>query len=104
MERVFYEAGFEWDEHNVTKNWHKHRVRFTECEEIFFDERLKLLPDVKHSSSEPRHWALGKTKENRHLFVVFTVRAGKIRVISARDMTKRERTSYGEKIKGNPEI
>ena len=88
---------FEWDQHNVEKNWKKHQVEFTECEEVFFGEGLKLLPDEHHSVSEKRFLALGKTKAGRHLFVVFTERRGKIRVISARDMDRRERKDYYEK-------
>lgn len=97
MAATFFAHEFDWDEHNVHKNWRKHGVRFTECEDVFFDERLVTLPDVMHSSKEARHLALGQTREGRLLFIAFTVRADKIRVISARDMTKKEKNVYYEK-------
>ena len=93
---------FEWDGHNVNKIWNKHRVKFSEAEEIFFDERLKITPDIPHSEKEQRHLALGKTREGRYLFVVFTERKGKLRVISARDMSRKERRGYREEIEEDP--
>lgn len=99
MSLSFSAQEFDWDEHNVSKNWRKHKVRYTECEEVFFDDGLKTLPDVKHSKTEARHLALGQTRMGRLLFVVFTERVDKIRVISARDMTKKESQMYHEKTK-----
>ncbi|MBU0501939.1 MAG: BrnT family toxin [Candidatus Margulisbacteria bacterium] len=64
-----------------------------ECEEIFFNEPL-VVPDDKHSKMEQRFYALGRTNQDRLLFVVYTIRSNKIRVISARDMNKRERGCY----------
>ncbi len=87
-------TGFEWDEGNVEKNWIKHGVSWGECEEVFFNERLLAAPDVRHSGAEPRFYALGQTDEGRHLFVVFTIRSRLIRVISARDMSRRGRKEY----------
>ena len=104
MEKTFQEAEFDWDEHNLTKNWTRHRVRFTEAEEVFFDPGLKILPDQSHSTGESRTLALGCTPTGRMLFVVFTVRRGRIRVISARDMNKSERKIYHEKIKEDPSV
>ena len=75
------------------KNWFKHRVTTAECEEIFFNEPL-VVPDDKHSKMEQRFYALGRTNQDRLLFVVYTIRSNKIRVISARDMNKRERGCY----------
>ncbi|MBI4668894.1 MAG: BrnT family toxin [Elusimicrobia bacterium] len=104
MDFLFEAAEFEWDEHNAIKNWKKHKVRHSECEEIFFDPGLKILPDETHSAIENRFLALGMTKEGRYLFAVFTQRGGKIRVISARDMSRKERKTYHEKIQKNSEI
>ncbi|RME86617.1 MAG: BrnT family toxin [Anaerolineae bacterium] len=87
-------TGFDWDEGNLTKNWEKHRVRAAECEEVFFNEPLMLFPDVGHSQVEPRYYVLGHTNAGRRLFVVFTIRGDKIRVISARDMSRKERKVY----------
>jgi uncharacterized DUF497 family protein len=86
--------GFEWDEHNINKNWEKHRVFYTECEEIFFSKPLLVADDEKHSDIEQRYYALGMTNSKRRLFIVFTIRINKIRIISARDMTKNERKVY----------
>ena len=89
--------GFDWDEFNQNKNWLKHNVFWTECEEIFFNEPLLLFEDTKHSSLENRFFVLGHTNNKRNLFIVFTLRNNKIRIISARDMNKKERNVY-EKI------
>ena len=87
-------TGFEWDDQNVEKNWAIHRVAFWECEEIFFNEPLIVAKDAKHLSAEQRFYALGQTNGGRLLFVVFTVRDNLIRVISARDMTRKEKKVY----------
>ncbi len=87
---------FEWDEGNKTKNWAKHRVSWSECESLFFNDPLFILPDPKHSDKEERYHALGHTNNNRLLFISFTVRKEQIRVISAREMSRRERRIYNE--------
>jgi len=86
--------GFEWDSGNQLKNWDKHEVTAGEAEEIFFEVPLILMGDDKHSGSEARYAALGITMDGRLLTVVFTVRKRRIRVISARDMSRRERRIY----------
>lgn len=86
--------GFIWDKGNIDKNWIKHRVKNTECEEVFFDENKVILKDVLHSNKEERFIILGKTKKERLLFVIFTIRDDKIRVISARDINKKGRRLY----------
>lgn len=88
-------VGFDWDEGNKQKNWEKHQVEYTECEQVFFNKPLLISEDIKHSTQEQRYYALGQTNINRTLFIVFTVRDNKIRVISARDQSKKERTTYG---------
>lgn len=87
---------FDWDEGNRDKNWVNHLVSTGECEEIFFNLPLLLQPDPAHSITEARYFVLGQTNAGRHLFIVFTIRSDKIRVISARDMSKKERGAYGE--------
>lgn len=86
--------GFEWDEANIQKNWERHKVSFIESEEIFFNEPLLVELDHDHSKTENRYFALGKTDLERLLLIVFTLRGDKIRVISARDMSKKERRYY----------
>jgi uncharacterized protein len=93
MELIFVN-GFNWDIHNIDKNWNKHLVHYSECEEVFFNNPLLISIDNKHSKEETRFYALGKTNQDRKLFVVFTLRNEQIRVISARDMNKRERDIY----------
>ncbi|MGB8601069.1 MAG: BrnT family toxin [Rhizomicrobium sp.] len=88
-------TGFDWDAGNRTKNEVSHQVSWSEVEEIFFNQPLVVADDAVHSGGEPRHYALGRTEGNRRLFVVFTIRGGTlIRVISARDMSKKERAAY----------
>ncbi len=91
-------TGFHWDRANMNKNWLKHKVSNNECEQIFFNEALLVYKDMKHSVSENRWYALGKTDLDRYLFVVFTIRESLIRIISARDMHKKEREIYYGKI------
>ena len=87
-------TGFDWDEGNTNKNWLKHNVTPSECEQVFFNQPLVVQDDLKHSKNENRYYALGQTDHKRTLFVVFTVRNNMIRVISARDMSRKERRIY----------
>ncbi|SRR4030042_4216755 len=96
-------VGFDWDEANVLKNWEKHKVKHTEAEEVFENKPKFVFPDTKHSKVEVRYGILGVTNERRLLSVTFTLRNGSIRVVSARDMSKRERKFY-EKIKAIAKI
>jgi uncharacterized DUF497 family protein len=86
--------GFEWDEGNRDKNRLKHKVSNGECEEAFFNQPLIILEDHKHSEEEQRYAAYGATNEGRRLHIVFTVRGTKYRVISTRDMHRKERQFY----------
>jgi uncharacterized DUF497 family protein len=85
---------FEWDDGNADKNWERHRVSWAECEEVFFNRPLVVAADQLHSETELRFYALGQTDAGRLLFVVYTLRGERIRVISARDMTRREKKGY----------
>lgn len=78
----------------MSKNWEKHRVSISECEEIFFNQPLIVADDEKHSGLEKRFFALGKTDRGNRLFLVFTVRNDQIRVISARSMNRKEEGIY----------
>ena len=87
-------VGFDWDKGNIDKNWLSHKVKPGEVEEIFFNEPLLISSDETHSQNESRFAALGKSNEGRKLFIVFTIRIIKIRTISARDMSTKERKYY----------
>jgi uncharacterized protein len=93
--------GFDWDAGNRDKNWHRHNVAWWECEELFFNQPLYLLPDPGHSSAEPRFYALGITSLGRPLLVVFARRKKRIRVISTREMSKKERRFFREEAEKN---
>lgn len=85
--------GFDWDEANIS-HIAKHNVDIKEAEEVFSSGNQQFAKDEKHSNVEPRFSILGKTDEDRHLKVVFTIRKKKIRVVSSRDMSKKERRLY----------
>jgi uncharacterized protein len=91
-------VGFDWDEGNIRKSADKHDVSQAEAESIFFNDPLILVEDSSHSDMEQRFNALGRTGQNRLLHVTFTLRGNgtMIRVISARDMHRKERRFYGQ--------
>ncbi|KKQ66392.1 MAG: hypothetical protein US86_C0005G0003 [Candidatus Daviesbacteria bacterium GW2011_GWA2_38_24] len=85
---------FEWDKGNIGKN-KKHNVDDNEAEEVFFDQNKVTFPDIIHSTeSEERLRIIGKTKNGRLVFIVFTRRSQKIRIISARDVNRKEVPLY----------
>jgi uncharacterized DUF497 family protein len=88
-------TGFNWDDGNARKN-DKHSVSMAEAEQVFFNAPLLVLDDVVHSQSEPRLHALGATDDGRTLHITFTLRqtGHLVRVISARDMHRKERAIY----------
>lgn len=87
---------FEWDSGNREKNWAKHRVANEESEEVFFDSHKRILKQVLYHEEEERFLLVGKTKRERLLLVVFTIRGEKVRVISSRDLNRKERILYEE--------
>ncbi len=88
-------TGFDWDDGNARKN-EKHGVSTAEAEQVFFNSPLLVVADAKHSEREPRLHALGRADEGRLLHISFTLRGEgrRIRVISARDMHRKERSIY----------
>lgn len=86
--------GFEWDKWNLDKSYKKHGIIPNETEEVFLDEDVKIEKDVKHQQQERRFIAIGETTENKLLFVVFTIRENKIRIISGRIANKKEKEVY----------
>ena len=94
----FKKIKFEWDEGNKTKSWVKHNVSIEEQEEAFYDEHAMVDNDKLHSKKEKRYILLGKTKNNKLLYIAFTIRNDKIRPISARSANRKEVLIYEEAI------
>lgn len=97
-------TGFEWDKGNIDKNYQKHGIAPNETEQVFTDEDVQVERDIKHQEKEKRYIAIGKNAVDRILFVVFTLRKHKIRVISARVADQKERRLYEEAVKKNSQI
>ena len=89
--------GFDWNKGNIDKNWKKHKVSAKECEEVFFNEPSILFEDKKHSKKEKRYGIFGITNQKRKLIIIFTIRNEQIRIISARNMSRKERETYEQK-------
>ncbi len=90
-------TGFEWDQGNIDKSYQKHGITPNEAEEVFLDEDILLLEDIKHSKQEERFKAIGKITKGKMLLLVFTIRRNRIRIISARVANKKERRLYEHK-------
>ena len=86
--------GFQWDEGNAEKNWVQHQVSQGEAEQVFFNRPLVVVEGEQCAEFTRRYYALGHTDASRLLFIVLTIRAELIRVISARPMSRRERRVY----------
>lgn len=87
-------TGFEWDKGNIDKSYRKHGITPNEAEEVFLDKDILLLEDIKHSKDEERFSAIGRITKGNILFLAFTVRKEKIRIISIRVANKKERRLY----------
>lgn len=87
---------FEWDADKARRNLAKHAVSFEEAATVFGDALSKTIFDPQHSDEEDRFVILGESKQARLLAVSFTDRADKIRIISARRASRRERKQYEE--------
>lgn len=85
---------FDWDKGNIDKNFKKHNVTNKEAEEVFGNKPIKILKDKEHSQKEDRFVALGETDNERRLYIVFTIRKEKIRIISARNQSRKEKGLY----------
>ena len=93
--RIFVDAvGFEWDDGNKDKNLTKHGVTSDECETVFSDEQKLVREDRRHSVVEVRYFVIGMTAQGRLLFISYTIRRNRIRIISARDVNRKERKYY----------
>ncbi len=87
---------YEWADDKAGINLHKHQVSFREGATVFNDPLVATQPDPDHSFDEERYIAIGRSVRGRVLVVVFTEREGKIRLISCRKATPRERKVYEE--------
>lgn len=85
---------FEWDPAKARKNWLKHRILFTEAATVFFDPEAIYYEDPDHSELEQRYIVIGRSRRDQRLFVVHVYREERIRIISARQPTARERNEY----------
>lgn len=88
---------FEWDTGNTSKNFEKHLVTNQEAEEVFINQPLVVIADIKHSMTERRFQALGKTNNNRPLFLSFTIRNNKVRIISIRKVIPKFQSEVEER-------
>lgn len=87
---------FEWDDAKAKANRKKHGVSFEEASSVFGDSLSVTIDDPLHSDEEDRYVILGESDRRRLLVVVFTDRGNKLRIISARIATRRERKDYEE--------
>ncbi len=92
--RIETPVAFDWDAGNIDKNWDKHRVTPREAEEVFANRPLTISPNPSHSETELRWVGFGLTNDGRKLALSFAMRGKKLRVIMARDMSKKERKWY----------
>jgi uncharacterized DUF497 family protein len=87
---------FEWDPQKAIANKRNHGVTFDEATTAFGDPFGMVVDDPRHSVGEIRMALLGYSQANRLLAVMFTERGDRIRLISARTATRRERKDYEE--------
>lgn len=85
---------FEWDPRKAAHNLNKHGVPFEEARTVFDDDRFLVYSDPDHSLEEDRLLIIGRSSRGRLLFVAYTERAESVRLISAREATRRERRDY----------
>ena len=101
MDTIFNTAvivGFEWNKGNL-EHIRKHKVLYTECEEVFLNKPLVILFDEEHSGEENRYKIFGISAKNRQLSLAITIRNNQIRIITARDQSKKERIAFKEATK-----
>ena len=92
METTINNIVFEWDDEKNRINKRKHNVSFQTAEKVFSDENRIEWLDTKHSDEEDRYITIGMVDEI--LFVIYTEREDRVRLISARRANKNERRKY----------
>ena len=90
---------FEWDPKKAAKNSRRHRVSFNEAATVFGDSLGTTVPDPDHSLVEDRYITIGMSDRGRLVMVAHTERGERIRIISARELTRAERKAYEEETK-----
>lgn len=93
------EITFDWDQWNIQKNETKHGISSLEAESTFYDKNFVIFKDIKHSTNEDRLIGYGKSAYNNIIMIAFTIRNEKIRIISARKASRKEKDIYEEKKK-----
>lgn len=88
---------FEWEQSKATANLKKHGVNFEEAKTVFDNPLAVVFDDETHSVDEQREIIIGHSRQNRLLLIAFTERSGKVRIISARLATRKEREDYEQK-------
>jgi hypothetical protein len=91
-------VGFVWDPKKAERNLARHGVLFEDAKTVFDDDLFLVFADPDHSVEESRFIIIGQTKRGRLLVVAYTERSDGIRIISAREATRREREIYAEEI------
>ncbi|MFA5879649.1 MAG: BrnT family toxin [Candidatus Margulisiibacteriota bacterium] len=91
-----HQLDFEWDQWNIQKNEIKHGISALEAETVFYDENIKIYEDLKHSLNEKRYILYGRSAYHKILMIAFTLRNNRVRIISARIASKKERSVYEE--------
>lgn len=87
---------FEWDEDKAQSNVRDHHITFEEAATVFLDPLASTIPDPDHSQGEARSLTIGLSTRGRLLVVSYTERQGRMRLISGRPATRRERRTYEE--------
>ena len=88
---------FEWDPEKAAGNWRKHDVSFEEAATVFGDPLAMTYLDPDHSEEEDRFLTFGHSQQGRLLVVSHTDREDRMRIISARQLTRRERKQYEQR-------
>jgi uncharacterized DUF497 family protein len=88
---------FEWNPAKARTNEEKHGVSFFEATDVFGDGYSSSLRDPDHSDDEDRYLIFGLSRTGKYLVVSYTERGDRIRIISAREMTPRERRAYEQR-------
>ena len=87
---------YEWDAEKAKVNRRKHRISFEDAATVFLDPLALTFPDPDHSSGEEREITIGRTTRQQIVFVSHRPRGGRVRIISARKITRGERKQYEE--------